>query len=127
MYFYRNTDVGKHFKMKTIRLILTFYKSFAFVSFLITFICLGLISGFIIVGGPKGISLIQILYWFKIFTLAITVYTINVYKKNEFYYYKNLGLSKFKLWIPIITFDFLFFLITIIFLASYLHETFPGS
>jgi len=113
--------------MKTIRLILTFYKSFAFISFLITFICLGLISGFILVGDPKGISFIQILFWFKIFTLAITVYTINFYKKNEFYYYKNLGLSKLKLWIPIITFDFLFFLVTIIFLASTLYETQPGS
>jgi hypothetical protein len=77
--------------------------------------------------GPKGIYVIQPLFWFKIFTLAITVYTINIYKKNEFYYYKNLGISKLKLWIPIITFDFLFFLITIIILASNLHETLPRS
>jgi len=71
--------------------------------------------------------MIQVFFWFKIFTLAVIVYSTNLYKKNEFYYYKNLGFSKFKLWIPILTFDFLFFLITIIVLASNLHETQPGS
>ena len=111
------------FEMKTIRLILTFYKSFAVASFSITFTCLVLLVGF----GPKGLYVIQPLFLFKIFTLAITVYLINVYKKNEFYYYKNLGLSKLTLWIPILIFDFLFFLITIIILASNLHETLPGS
>ena len=113
--------------MKALRLILTFYKSFAFLSFLITFICLGLLSGFILVVGPKGISFIQTLFWFKIFTLAVIVYFINVYKKNEFYYYKNLGISKFMLWIPILIFDFLFFLISMVILAAYLHDTLPGS
>lgn len=111
--------------MKPIRLILTFYKSFAFISFLITFICLGLISGFILVGGLKEISFIQILFWFKLSTLAMTVYIINTNRKNQFYYYRNLGLSKLKLWIPKISFDFLFFLITITILASNLYETIP--
>ena len=109
--------------MKTLRLILTFYKSFAFISFFITFICLAILYGF----GAKGIHVIQPLFWFKIGTLAIIVYSVNVYKKNEFYYYKNLGISKLKLWIPIVTFDFLFFLITLIILASNLHETPAGS
>ena len=113
----------KSFKMKTIRLLLTFYQSFAFTSFLITFVCLGLLFGF----GAKGISMIQALFWFKIFTLASIVYSTNVYKKNQFYYYKNLGLSKTALWIPVLIFDFLFFLISIIILASYLHETLPRS
>jgi hypothetical protein len=109
--------------MKTIRLILTFYKSFAFTSLLITFICLGLLYGF----GAKGIHMIQVLIWFKIFTLVATVYSVNVYKKNEFYYYKNLGLSKLTLWISVLTTDFLIFLISIIILAQYLHEALPGS
>lgn len=109
--------------MKTLRLIGTFYKSFAFISFFITFTCLGILYGF----GAKGIYVIQPLFWFKMGTLAIVVYSVNVYKKNEFYYYKNLGISKLKLWIPIVTFDFLFFLISIIILASNLHETPAGS
>lgn len=109
--------------MKTIRLLLTFYRSFAFLSFLITLICLFLLYG----AGAKGIHMIQVLFWFKIFTLAITVYSINVYKKNEFYYYRNLGLSKLTLWISVLTVDFLIFLISIIILARCLHETLPGS
>jgi hypothetical protein len=109
--------------MKAIRLLLTFYKSFAFASFLVTFSCLVLLYGF----GAKGIHMIQVLFWFKIFTLAVTVYAINVYKKSEFYYYKNLGLSKLTLWISVLTVDFLIFLISIIILARYLHETLPGS
>ncbi|HCY76132.1 MAG TPA: hypothetical protein DHV28_09450 [Ignavibacteriales bacterium] len=71
--------------------------------------------------------MIQALFWFKIFTLAIIVYSTNVYKKNEIYYYKNLGITRLTLWIPILIFDFLFFLISIIILASNLHETQPGS
>ncbi|MDY0142854.1 MAG: hypothetical protein RBR97_13270 [Bacteroidales bacterium] len=109
--------------MKTLRLIVTFYKSFAFLSFLITFICLGLLYGF----GTNGIHMIQYLFWFKIFTLTITVYLTNVYKKNEIYYYKNLGISRRTLWIPILIFEFLFFLISIIVLASELYETPLGS
>lgn len=109
--------------MKTVRLILTFYKSFALTSYLITFICLGLLYGF----GEKGIYLIQVLFWFKIFTLAVIVYSVNIYKRNEYYYYKNLGLSKLTLWIPILIFDFTFFLTSIIILASNLHEAQPGS
>jgi lipopolysaccharide export LptBFGC system permease protein LptF len=109
--------------MKTLRLILTFYKSFAFLSFLITFVCLGLLYGF----GTNGIYMIQTLFWFKIFTLAVIVGYTNAYKKNEIYYYKNLGISRLTLWIPILIFDFLIFLISIIILATNLHDTQPGS
>jgi|APIni6443716594_1056825.scaffolds.fasta_scaffold2097067_2 hypothetical protein len=109
--------------MKTIRLILTFYKSFALSSYLITFACLFIMYEY----GKNGMYIIQALFWFKIFTLAISVYFINSYKRNEFYYYKNLGISKLTLWIPILIFDFLFFLISIIIIASNTHETLPGS
>jgi len=109
--------------MKQLRLILTFYKSFAIASFLITFICLGLMYGF----GKNGIHMIQVFFWFKIFTLAVIVYSTNSYKKNQFYYYRNLGISKMKLWLPILIFDFLFFITTIIILAIYIHDTLPRS
>lgn len=107
--------------MKTLRSILTFYKSFAFLTLFITFICLWLLYGF----GEKGIYIIQTLFWFKIFTLAVIVYSINNYKRNQFYYYKNLGISKLTLWLPILIFDIGFFLIAIITLAINLHETHP--
>ncbi|MCF6356352.1 MAG: hypothetical protein L3J54_00975 [Draconibacterium sp.] len=106
--------------MKTIRLILTFYKSFAFLSFLITFACASIVYA-------NGIGTLTVLIWFKIATLGLFYYYINSYKRNEMYYYKNLGISKLTLWLPILIFDFLFFLITIIILASNIHETLPGS
>lgn len=109
--------------IKTIRLLLTFYKSFALVSFAITFACLGLMFGF----KTNGIYMIQALFWFKIATLAVIVYAVNSYKTKEFYYYKNHGMSKLALWMPILVFDFLFFLISIIILAVELHEARPGS
>lgn len=114
---------SNYFNIKKIRLLITFYKSFTLTNFLITFICLGILYGF----GAKGIYMIQALFWFKMITLAITFYAINEYKKNEFYYYKNLGISKLNLWLPILIFDFLFFLIALITLASYLHDPLPGN
>ena len=107
--------------MKPLRLILTFYKSYAFTSLLITFICLGLIYQF----GAKAVELIQVLIWFKIFTLGVIFFSINKYKRNQFYYYKNLGISRITLWASTLSFDFLLFLIVIITLAIKLHETQP--
>lgn len=107
--------------MKKIRLILTFYKSFALLSFLITFVCFFIMNQY----GKNGIYIIQVLFWFKIFTLGILVLFTNNYKRNEFYYYKNLGVSKLTLWLPILIFDFLFFLIPLITLASYNYGTHP--
>ena len=108
-------------EMKTIRLILTFYKSFALSSYLITFACFFIMHQ----SGKNGIYLLQALFWFKIFTLGILVLFNNSYKRNEFYYYKNLGVTKLTLWLPILVFDFLFFLITLITIASYNYGTHP--
>src|SRR5690606_39318372 len=86
----------------TIRLIITFYKSFAFASNLITLSCLYLI----ILYAEKAIYIVQALIWFKIGTLGMIFYYIQSYKRDEFYYYKNLGLAKKHLWISTLTFDF---------------------
>ncbi len=77
--------------------------------------------------GEKAINILQAFFWFKIFTLVVTFYYINSYRSHEFYYYKNLGISKLKLWIPTLTFDFLLFLFSVIILAVQLHETHPRS
>lgn len=109
--------------MKTLRLILTFYKSFALLSLLLTSTCLFIIYKY----GNNGIHILQVLFWFKLGTLGLIFYYINNYKKKEFYYYKNLGISKQKLWIPILFFDFSLFLVSAIILAAKLHETLPRS
>ena len=109
--------------MRTIRLIITFYKSFAFAGLAVTLACLVSIYGF----QDKAINMIQAFFWFKVFTQVAIVYIINSYKAKEFYFYKNLGVSRLTLWIPTLTFDFLVFLVSLISLAKYLHEAYPGS
>ena len=90
--------------MRTLRLIGTFYKSYMIASSIITISCMNLIYVY-------GISIVTVLFWFKLITLGIIVYYINSYKKNEFYYYQNLGLSRLFLWISTIIFDVLLFVI----------------
>ena len=90
-------------KMKTLGLIVNFYKSFAFASWMITLSCM-------IITYTHGISTFTALFWFKIITLGIIVYFINSYKRDEFYYYKNLGTSKLFLWISTLSFDFILFI-----------------
>ncbi len=93
--------------MRTTRLVFTFYKSFAFSSLMITLSCLSIIYEW-------GISTFIVLFWFKIITLALVFYYIHNFKKDVFFYYKNLGLTKKHLWIPALTFDMFLFLILVI-------------
>ena len=64
-----------------------------------------------------------VVFWLKIITLGLIVFFINNYKRNEFYYYKNLGLSKLRLWVSILLFDFILFIILLI-LAVKIHEAY---
>lgn len=89
--------------MRTLRLILSFYRSFAFLSMILTSAC-------ILIVYTNGISTFTVLFWFKIATLGLTFYSVNNYKKRELYYYKNLGISKWMLWIPTLTFDLILFI-----------------
>jgi len=93
--------------MRTLRLIVAFYKSFAVASLLITLSCL-------LVTYTWGIHTFTPLFWFKIITLGILFYYIQNYKAEDFYYYKNLGVTRKLLWISTLTFDFMLFLVLII-------------
>ena len=77
--------------LKNLRLLFTFYQSFFVPSLLITLGCTALLY-------EQGISAFVYLFWFKIFTSAIFFWSVNTYKKNQYFYYQNLGLSKNKLW-----------------------------
>jgi archaellum biogenesis protein FlaJ (TadC family) len=90
--------------MKALRLVLTFYKSFAFASLMITLSCM-------IISYTHGMSTFTALFWFKIITLGLIIYFINGYKRDEFYYYKNLGISKLFLWISTLSFDIVLFIV----------------
>tara|TARA_R110002050_G_scaffold290260_1_gene443763 strand:+ start:94355 stop:94660 length:306 start_codon:yes stop_codon:yes gene_type:complete len=89
--------------MKPIRLVITFYKSYAVTSLLITISCLTILYTW-------GGNTFTALFWFKVFTLGLIYFYINASNKNVFYYYKNLGLTKKRLWISTLSFDLLLFL-----------------
>ena len=67
-----------------------------------------------------GISVFSVLFWFKIITLILIFLYIKNYRHEEYYFYKNLGVGKKKLW----TFSFvidmvIYFIFTIIALNLY--------
>jgi hypothetical protein len=64
----------------------------------------------------NGIKTFAALFWFKIISFGLIIYFINDYKRDEFFYYKNLGASKPFLWISALLFDFILF-ISLLFLA----------
>lgn len=51
-------------------------------------------------------------FWFRAVVMAIIFYFINDYKRKEFYYYQNLGVSRRFLWITT------YFLDTVLFLSA---------
>jgi hypothetical protein len=94
-------DAMKRYRM--LRLLLTFYKSYAAVALLITLSC----SWIFWINGLKSFVFI---FWFKIITLALIACFISTYKKKEFFYYQNLGLSKLQLWSYTLTADMLIYI-----------------
>ena len=94
-------------RKNSIKLYFTFYKSYCFVSILITFVC----AYFFLKHGP---SVYAVLFWFKIITLALIFFYIREYKSKEFYFYKNLGISKKTLWAFSLSFDMVLYFTAII-------------
>lgn len=92
---------------KTIRIIFTFYRSFLLASLLITGACLVLFWEY-------GMSIFAVLFWLKLGTMAAIFWFINSYKSKEYYYYRNLGISKTVLWTTTLVFDFALFLFLIV-------------
>ena len=90
-----------------ISIIWIFYRSFILLSLIITAICLRVFWLY-------HFKIFFTIFWFKIVTLAITYYFIDVYKRKEYYYYHNLGISKRKLWTITLGFDFALFISLII-------------
>ncbi|MFT4023624.1 MAG: hypothetical protein QM664_07565 [Flavihumibacter sp.] len=93
--------------LKTIRLILTFYRSFVLATSLITACCVALFYEY-------GLKTFSALFWFKLLTLGLVFYFIRSYKAKEFYYYQNLGVSRALLWSSTLTADFILFIASLI-------------
>lgn len=92
--------------MKQLRLVLTFYKSFIVASGIITLACLSTLY-------MNGLQTMTAILLFKLLTMGLIILFINSYKKNEFYYYQNLGLPKVTLWLFALGIDFILFVILI--------------
>ncbi|HEY4208704.1 MAG TPA: hypothetical protein VGM31_17880 [Puia sp.] len=91
-----------------IRLLLTFYKGFFLLSFLLTLIC-------VILYWEYGSSILYVLICFKLLTQGLTWHYTRSYKKKEFYYYRNLGIRDLVLWSVTLGFDLCMFALLLIF------------
>lgn len=98
--------------LKTARSILSFYKNFFFLSFIITVICLVIFQKY-------GMNTFFVLFWFKVITLFIIYYFIKSYKAKEFYYYRNLGISELVLWMTTFLFDFSLFILLLLLINNF--------
>jgi hypothetical protein len=92
---------------RSIRLIITFYNTYNIPSILIS-----LLSGAILM--KSGLSFFVVVFWFKLISMAFIITFINSYRKKEYFYYQNLGLSKMALWTGSLVFDFVLFLALLI-------------
>jgi NADH:ubiquinone oxidoreductase subunit 2 (subunit N) len=106
--------------MRTLRAILSFYSSFAFVGFLLTAFCLGTLY-------VTGLAMFVFLFWLKVGTMwLIYIFTDNS-KRNEYYYYDNLGISKRTLWIPALALDFIVFMTSMVVLMLNMNGAQTGG
>ncbi|OYZ00496.1 MAG: hypothetical protein B7Y37_10665 [Sphingobacteriia bacterium 28-36-52] len=93
--------------IKQLQICWLFYKSFAVASSFFTLCSISLFWKF-------GFSVFSGIFWFKVFTGLIIFYFVNDYRKKEYYFYYNLGMSKRKLWVITLGFDFCIFILAII-------------
>jgi ABC-type multidrug transport system ATPase subunit len=82
-------------------------------SFLITLVCLSLFLEF-------GSDIFFVLLWLKLSATAIIFFFIRTYKRPEFYYYQNLGLSRTFLWTTTLVFDFFLYLLLLLEASKFL-------
>lgn len=94
---------------RIIRLTWCFYRNYCLASLTIS-----LVFAFALWRLGFGNHVFFCLFWFKMITLGLIFYFINSYKKKEFYYFQNLGLSKQWLWISTLSFDFLILIFLLI-------------
>lgn len=84
--------------IQKLKLCLIFYRSCGFVSLLVSLIC----AYFFL---KDGVSVYMPLFWLKAISVALVYFYIKEYRKHEFYFYKNLGISKKALWVFYFSFD----------------------
>lgn len=58
-------------------------------------------------------SFFVIIFWFKLISMGFIITYIDNYRKKEYFYYQNLGLSKTALWTVSLVFDLVLFVVLI--------------
>lgn len=97
--------------MKRIRALISFYLGFLPAGWALTMIGIFIFHQQYSV---HGWSTFIYLFWFKIISLSLIWYMMDRYRKQVYYYYFNLGLSKTLLWGFTLGIDFGLFLLLII-------------
>lgn len=92
--------------MGRFRLYARFYRYYALLSIGLTLVC----GWFIYLHGMGALSS---LVWFKAITLGMTVYLVNEFKKADYYYFKNLGINRKRLWSVTLSWDLALFLLVV--------------
>lgn len=92
-------------------LLLRIFRSFAFFVIILDVICVSLLSNL-------GISAFNGIFWFKLVASFAGYWIIFQNKKEIFYYYYNLGLTKLNILVSIASFDFVTFILITYFIAS---------
>jgi len=82
--------------------VLSFYKSYALAGLIMSCICMEILKEY----GWKSFFGI---FWLKLFSLLMTCVLVNDRKKNIFFYYYNLGLTKIFLWAGSLSIDLIIF------------------
>lgn len=90
---------------RTVSLLATFARPFIPAMLVVTAAALWLTAQF-------GTSILALMFWFKAATSAMIFYVVDQLKKKEYFYYRNLGLSRRRLWWSVTVVDFLLFLLS---------------
>jgi hypothetical protein len=104
---------------KNLSLLFRFYLNFCLVAALMTLVSIAMLYEL----GPGAVAIIV---WFKIITMAIFTWYVSANKHKEFFYYRNLGLSKFRLFACTLGFDLIVFVLLMV-LTHIVRDTYFGS
>ncbi|GAA4434450.1 hypothetical protein GCM10023091_09430 [Ravibacter arvi] len=89
--------------MKTLNLIFRFYKSFCLATLLP--------SAFLLYSAsPDVLKVFGLAFKFKILSLILVLALVYQYKRSQFYYYRNLGLSRNVILVSVFMLDMMIFL-----------------
>ena len=98
--------------IKKLHLLWAFYKNLAFVLFVVN--CVSWFLFFKI-----GMHSLTVILYFKVISSGCMVSYISSYKKSEFYYYQNMGLSRIFLWKYTLCADFVFLVLLLLLTAQF--------